>query len=249
MRRIHLAIIVFMIPWALILAQGDYEPGVILLKVRKPDVVSLSGNRVINGSQKFQAALNQFSAINSYKLPCACEKHDGWYHVDFPKDAPLKRIREVLADCKDIEDVNLNCYGTISEDPDDTYWYEQWALDKIQMVDTWGYVKPDNEILVGIINSGLNHNHDDLSDNIWTNPDEIPGNSEDDDENGYVDDTWGWDFADNDNNPVEDPTDWINDYHGTRVAGVIAARTYNDEGVGRCCWRLAGSDWSAADRM
>ncbi|MFH1943575.1 MAG: S8 family serine peptidase, partial [bacterium] len=231
MRRIRLAIVGILMPWVLCLAQNDYEPGVILLKVKHPDVVSLSGKNVINGSRKLQSVLDRFSAMNSYQLPYAGPRRKGWYHVDFPKNASLKEIRKSIEACEDIEDVTLNHYGTYSEEPNDTHWDDQWALQKIQMEETWGLIKPNNEILVGILDSGLGRYHDDLSDNIWSNPDEIPGNSVDDDENGYVDDTWGWDFAANDNNPSEDPEDIYANYHGTRAAGVIAARTYNGEGI------------------
>lgn len=230
MRRTMLILIGMMIPFASAFTQYGYEPGVILLKLRNPDVVTLLGNRVINGSPEFQSALDKYNPIDSYKLPHAGPHAYGWYHIDFPKDAPVEEIRKVLSTCRDISDVTLNFYGTYSEAPNDTHWNDQWALQKIQMEETWDYVKPDNEILVGIIDSGLDRYHDDLSDNIWTNPDEIL-NGKDDDGNGHVDDTWGWDFAFNDRNPMEDEFDDVHNYHGTRVAGVVAARTYNALGV------------------
>ena len=236
MNKAYIILLITLIMVATVSAQNEYEPGVILVKLRNPDVVLLAGNRVINGSAKFQTAMDQYGAIDSYMLPYAGPNAYGWYHIDFSKDAPLKSIRDALKRCSEIECATLNAYGHLSEEPNDTYWDDQWALEKIRMEQTWGYVKPDNTILVGIIDSGLDKNHDDLSDNIWTNPDEIPSNGQDDDNNGKVDDTWGWDFvggngSQEDNNPMEDPSDSQNDYHGTRVAGVIAARTYNATGV------------------
>ena len=81
------------------------------------------------------------------------------------------------------------------------------------------------EIIVAVIDTGVNINHNDIDDNIWRNTDEIAGNGIDDDGNGYIDDIHGWNTADN-NNDISDIQG-----HGTHVAGIIAAE---DNGIGRC---------------
>jgi hypothetical protein len=71
--------------------------------------------------------------------------------------------------------------------------------------------------IVAVLDTGIDANHPDLSTQLWNNSGETPGNGIDDDGNGYVDDTWGWDFVSHDNNPDD------GFYHGTFVAGIIGA--------------------------
>jgi subtilisin family serine protease len=78
---------------------------------------------------------------------------------------------------------------------------------------------------VGVIDSGIDYTHPDLAANMWINPGEIAGNGIDDDGNGYTDDVYGWDFANNDNDPMDD------NEHGTHVAGTIGAVGNNNRGV------------------
>lgn len=80
------------------------------------------------------------------------------------------------------------------------------------------------DVVVAVIDTGMDVRHDDLIPNLWTNPGEIAGNGIDDDGNGYIDDVNGYDFVNRD----ADPDD--NDAHGTHVAGSVAAR--GDDGYG-----------------
>jgi hypothetical protein len=215
-----------LISFTCIFAQEDYELGVILLQVRQPEVVSFSNGQVINGSPQLQAVFQQYPATGSRKLSHISVETDGWYRIEFAVTFPLGSIRTALSACPDIKHVTLNYYGILSGTPNDPLWTSQWALQKIQMPNAWDVTKPSSTILVGIMDTGLDYTHVDLADNIWANPNEIAGNGIDDDGNGRIDDIRGWDFVFNDNNPQEGGLT-----HGTRVAGVIAARTYNGIGV------------------
>ena len=90
---------------------------------------------------------------------------------------------------------------------------------------TWASSANASEVVVAVIDTGLETSHPDLSGVIWQNDGEIPNNGIDDDDNGYVDDTSGWDFLYQDNTPDD------RHGHGTHVAGTIAAIRNNNEGI------------------
>lgn len=147
--------------------------------------------------------------------------------------------------------------------PDDPLYEQQWPLNNtgqgcyhvIRLEgydnDTLGvvYGTPDADIdqlevfenppdatttvVVAMIDTGVDLDHPDLADHIWTNPNEIPGNHIDDDRNGYVDDYYGWDFCGNSaappQTPDNDPTDGYG--HGTHCAGTITAVANNGLGI------------------
>jgi subtilisin len=97
------------------------------------------------------------------------------------------------------------------------------GLDQVKAPEAWSQGYTGNGIVVAVVDSGVDYNHVDLSQNIWTNSKEIPGNGVDDDGDGYVDDVHGWDFVNNDSDPNDE------NGHGTHVAGTIAAA---NNGVG-----------------
>ena len=91
-----------------------------------------------------------------------------------------------------------------------------WGADLVNAPAAWARGYTGKGIVIAVLDTGVDYNHADLRDNIWTNPGEIPGNGIDDDGNGYIDDAQGWSFADNSNNVID-----VNG-HGTHVAGTIA---------------------------
>ncbi|MEH2196379.1 MAG: S8 family peptidase [Nostoc sp.] len=96
-----------------------------------------------------------------------------------------------------------------------------WGADLVKAPEVWAHGYTGKGVVVAVVDTGVDYNHEDLKNNIWTNTKEIPGNGIDDDGNGYVDDTYGWNFADKNNNTLD------NNGHGTHVSGTIAGENNN----------------------
>ncbi len=140
-----------------------------------------------------------------------------------------------------IEYVEPNYIYRASDVPNDSLRNELWGLHNIgqlggtkdadiDALEAWAVQTGSSTIVVGDIDSGIDYNHEDLSANIWTNPGEIPDNEIDDDNNGFVDDVRGWDFVNDDNDPMDD------NGHGTHTAGTIGAEGNNGIGVVGVNW-------------
>ncbi|PAX46856.1 S8 family peptidase [Brunnivagina elsteri] len=99
-----------------------------------------------------------------------------------------------------------------------------WGDDMVKAPEAWAKGYTGEGIVVAVLDTGVDRNHEDLKNNIWKNTKEIEGNGKDDDGNGYVDDVYGWNFDSNNNNTIDV------DGHGTHVSGTIAAEK-NDKGA------------------
>ncbi|CAN5378403.1 hypothetical protein BH18ACI2_BH18ACI2_26060 [soil metagenome] len=100
----------------------------------------------------------------------------------------------------------------------------------------WDITQGSSDVVVGVVDGGIDINHPDLRPNLWTNPGEVPGNGVDDDGNGFTDDINGWDFLNNDNSVYDSPTI---DRHWTHFAGTIGAAGNNGVGVTGVNWRVS----------
>jgi len=170
--------------------------------------------------------------------------------------------------------------------PNDPLYGDQWHLGgdtsgvigfnraDVDAETAWDTTLGSQDIVIAIIDDGVDLAHEDLAANIYINPGEIPGDGIDNDNNGYIDDVNGWDFTNNNNDPNPGPISPFSGGsldHGTAVAGVAAARGNNGIGVSgmapRCrilpivlantnsgqatmyryCAGLTGGGWRGAD--
>ena len=147
---------------------------------------------------------------------------------------------EISALCDELQranpDVALRCepnYVVRSDiTPNDTQFSSLWGMLSIQAPSAWDVTTGSPNITVAVIDTGIEYTHPDLSENIATNAGEIPSNGIDDDRNGFIDDYYGYDFINNDGNPMDDH------YHGTHCAGTVGARGNNARGVAGVAWNV-----------
>ena len=122
--------------------------------------------------------------------------------------------------------------------PNDTHFGLQWGLHNssntdINAPEAWEVTVGNSELVVAVIDTGIQWDHPDLNANLWVNVAERDGKAGlDDDGNGYVDDIRGWDFYAGDNNPMDESG------HGTHVGGTIGAVSNNGSGVAGVAWRV-----------
>ena len=140
---------------------------------------------------------------------------------------------EAIDPPNDQVDISLSSLGV----PNDPGFGQLWGLHNtgqnggtvdadIDALEAWDIQTGSDDVVVAVIDTGIDLDHVDLASNIWVNTDEIDDNGIDDDNNGYVDDVYGWDFYGNNNDPDDKGTT-----HGTHVAGTIGAIGNNDIGV------------------
>ncbi|MBI4895713.1 MAG: S8 family serine peptidase [Candidatus Aenigmarchaeota archaeon] len=131
--------------------------------------------------------------------------------------------------------------GSISNVPNDPLYSSQYHHANIQNNLSWNLTIGNRNIIIAVIDTGVQWDHPDLSANIWNNTAENCTNGIDDDGNGKIDDCRGWDFVNNDSNPMDDHG------HGTHVAGLAAAVGNNSINVTGVCWNCTIMPIKAAD--
>ncbi|NBX92650.1 MAG: protease [Proteobacteria bacterium] len=115
---------------------------------------------------------------------------------------------------------------------------QQWGMLSVDAAGAWKKTPGGKDIVVAVTDTGVDYNHQDLINNMWRNAKETPNDGVDNDNNGYVDDVVGWDFATNDNKPYDLTLSLMdiilqggNPGHGTHVSGCIGASLNNKMGI------------------
>jgi subtilisin family serine protease len=168
-----------------------------------------------------------------------------WRVVKLAANADLAKVKANLAQDPRVEAVELNYEISLQETlsdisiqqtPSDPEFNQLWGLNNtgqtggtsdadIDAAEAWDVQKGSKNVVVAVIDSGVDYKHQDLTPNIWKNTGETAGDGIDNDGNGYKDDVRGYDFINKDNDPMDDNS------HGTHVAGTIGAVGNNKIGV------------------
>lgn len=222
--------------------KARYVDGEILVKFRKRQGYTESLHRAMGSS-----------VIRRFKMFPDLE------HVRLPEGVSVREgIMRYMAD-PIVEYAEPNYIRKVSRIPNDTYFNQQWSLlnigqfngtpkSDIKATGAWDINTGSNDVVIVVIDTGIDYNHPDLISNRWLNDKEIPDNGIDDDGNGKIDDRFGWDFTTcakfnpttgrcttpkgQDNDPMDD-----ND-HGTHVSGIIGASGNNATDISGIMWNV-----------
>ncbi len=169
--------------------------------------------------------------------------------VDLPQDLSVSEAVSAYEASPEIEYAEPNFLLKPAAVPNDPSFSMMYALNNtgqtggvkdadIDAPKAWDTTTGSDDVVVAVIDEGVDISHPDLRDKIWTNAAEVAGNGVDDDGNGYVDDVNGWDFVNDDASVYDpDPLTGTGDEHGTHVAGTIAAAGDNGTGITGVSWR------------
>lgn len=212
----------------------------VIIKYKKEDASAKSKIKQIN---------KKYNVLSITKVRLGKKSKQFVYTIKFPAAVNIYDVIEEYNRTGALEYAEPDCKGSVTGTqnvaPNDQYYFRQYALKNngtfslspaisgadINMENAWTIEQGDTNIVVGVIDSGCKLDHPEFSGRIWRNYGEIANNGIDDDSNGKVDDIQGWDFANGDNNPVDDHG------HGTGVTGIIGAKANNAIGY-------AGVDWN-----
>lgn len=211
------------------LEKGEYKEGELLVKF-KSGIVAASSTKT---HQLIGATLiDRFEIIPNLEL------------VRLNDNLTVKEAIIRYFNDPTVEYAEPNYLRKVSLLPNDQYFHQQWALHNtgnfasgtagadIKAVQAWDIHTGNGAIVIAVLDTGIDYNHPDLSDNIWLNSAEIPTNGQDDDGNGLIDDWRGWNFVNNNNNPLDD------NGHGTLVSGIIGAKGNNYIGIAGIMWNV-----------
>lgn len=196
-----------------------YAPGRLLVKVDNNQIHTLNATAQAIGAK----SIRSFSVVSGLNL------------YEFDENIKVEEVKRAFLENPAVLYAEPDYYYS-NEQVSDPEYVNQWALENsgqtgglndvdINAEKMWQISTGSKDVVIGIIDTGVDYNHPDLQANLWRNPGEIPGNGRDDDGNGYSDDIYGLNAIKNNGDPFDD------NMHGTHVAGTIGAATNNDVGV------------------
>jgi parallel beta-helix repeat protein len=203
--------------------------------------------RFISDGQKKLSLSDRTTILNSYVNGSRAVKDiklvAGLTHVTLPTGTDVLSATQQFQNSPLVVYAQPNYIYRIALTPNDPNYHLQWALNNtgqtggtvdadIDAPQAWDIYTGGTNIIVGVVDTGIDYNHPDLKPNMWVNPGEIPNNGIDDDGDGYVDDVYGINAITNSGDPMDD------NLHGTHCAGIIGAVGNNGIGVSGVNWHV-----------
>jgi len=210
----------------------------------KYDRTKSNGTSKAYVEQQLNISLEQYGIVrveNSMSYLSSVDSNAALLYTIYYKGVVSKKylmqdlLKSSIVEFVSFDETKYNVFQTYT--PNDYSVLDQWSLDKINAPESWHRIscvhpRPSNAT-VAVLDNGTNIDHEDLTNVIWTNPLDNTVNGNNEDNNGYVDDVHGWDFAENNNNvkPVNVTPPCFKVSHGTQVAGLVGAQSHNSAGI------------------
>jgi subtilisin family serine protease len=238
----------------------EFVPGEIIVKVKQERAFSSPALMALNAKYQVNALEKLFPNAEGAIL-------DNIYLLHVPIGSDILSIVQEYASCPDVMYAEPNGIVYPCSIPNDANFSSQWHLHNTGQVfltnwtgnnysgipdadidapEAWDIERGSPDVVIAIIDSGIDYTHPDLAANIWNNIDEITGNGIDDDHNGYIDDIRGWDFYHNNSNVTDGHG------HGTMCAGIAGAVGDNGIWGAGVAWnckimpvRIADANWTS----
>jgi subtilisin family serine protease/PKD repeat protein len=229
------------VSWAQQSKKADYEAGTVVFKLKSapssaynnryatsamPDEVAEKLKKKVGGikvAQPFPAAKNAKNHKNVQRQVSSAL--DGIFKMQLPAGLSVEEVVEILKQDPQIQYAEPYYLPQLLEVPNDPNYVHQSQLQIVKAAQAWEIQKGSSDVVIAIIDTGVEYTHPDLINNLYLN-EKDPIDGIDNDGDGYIDNYYGWDFANYDNNPMADGSS-----HGTVVAGSCAATTNNGIGV------------------
>lgn len=231
----------------LILETGDHQYGELVVKLRAD-----SDRSYFSAYSGILSHLEKTIGDNSVLSIRPFATDSSMQIIRLSRDEDLPQAIARIAQDPSVEIVEPNFLYTALGDgvPNDPDFTQSWGMKNTGQTDRDGNVgragsdinvmplwregfRGSKKIVVGVIDTGIDWDHPDLHDNLYTNPGEVDGDGKDNDGNGFIDDVHGWNFGNNNNNSRD------NHGHGTHCAGTIG-------GVGNNATGIAGVNWQVS---